>query len=78
MQKKNSSDATDDLAQRLDILISLTLDSLADDGEMKIATKIHRLTDLEVSASLIAQIVGKSSNYVTATQSQQRSKKGKK
>jgi hypothetical protein len=69
---------TTDIVRRLDILISVTLDATPTTGATKTASKIYRLTDLGVSNSEIAGIVGKGVNYVSATLHQRRpSKKGK-
>jgi hypothetical protein len=63
---------TDQVLGRLDILISLTLDQLAPEGTMQVASKIQRLTEIGLSPREIARIVGKPGNYVTATQQRQR------
>lgn len=71
---KNEND-DNSITRRLDLLIALTLDSLAADKSMQPAAKIRRLTDLGASAPEIAQIIGKPLNYVHATLSQQRAPK---
>jgi len=72
-----SFDETPEVVRRLNILISLTLDTIDGGGSMAVATKIRRLCELGVPASEITGIVGKPMNYVTATLSQQKAAKRK-
>ena len=55
------------LVRRLDILIALLLDSSPGTEHVQTATKIQRLTALGVSPAETASILGKPTNYVTAS-----------
>ena len=72
MEKDHRS--SEEIIKRLNILISLNLDSTAKNG-LSIADKISKLNDLGVSSADIARILGKPVNYVTATLSQRKTKK---
>ncbi|HYS55597.1 MAG TPA: hypothetical protein VER58_17700 [Thermoanaerobaculia bacterium] len=72
-----SLDETAQVVRRLNILISLTLDTMDGGASMAVATKIRRLSEIGVPASDITGIVGKPMNYVTATLSQQKAAKRK-
>jgi hypothetical protein len=64
------------IIRRLDVLIALQIEILGGPKAALSSMKIRRLTELGLSSSEVAEIVGKSLNYVTATLSQQ--KKGMK
>lgn len=66
------------IVRRLDILISLQLDTSLGSEAVPVSSKIQRLSDLGLAASEIASIIGKPSNYVTAILSQKRKIKKKK
>jgi len=59
-----------EITRRLDILISLQLEALGGPDAARPAAKIRRLSKLGLSASEVASIMGKPTNYVTATLSQ--------
>ena len=54
------------LVRRLDILISLMLDVGAGGPTVPISAKILRLLNLGLTPAEVAEIVGRSPNYVTA------------
>ena len=60
--------------RRLDVLIALQMETMGGAEAARPATKINRLSEMGLSSSEVASIVGKSLNYVTATLS--RKKKG--
>lgn len=66
-----------EIIKRLDILISLTLETAAKGTGLKIGDKISKLTDLGIAAADVGKILGKQSNYVTATLSQRKARKRK-
>jgi hypothetical protein len=66
------------IVRRLDILISLQLDTSLGSEAVPVSGKIQRLSDLGLAASEIASIIDKPSNYVTAVLSQKRKIKKKK
>ena len=65
-----------EVIRRLDVLIALQIETLDGPEAARPTTKIQRLSKLGLSPSEVAGIVGKPTNYVTATLSQQ--KKGRK
>lgn len=54
-----------DLLRRLDILISLMLESPMREQSVSVMDKIVHLTDLGLSPSEVARVLGKPVNYVT-------------
>jgi hypothetical protein len=66
------------ILRRLDILISLQLETSLGSDAVPISGKIQRLSALGLVASEIASIIGKPVNYVTAILSQKRKIKKKK
>jgi hypothetical protein len=62
-----------DLARRLDVLIFLHLDQSCP----SMTEKVEKLTQAGLNSAEIGRIVGKPSNYVTATLSQGKKRKGK-
>ncbi len=62
-----------DLARRLDVLIFLQLDQ----RYPSMTEKVEKLSQAGLSSSEIGRIVGKASNYVTATLSQGKKRKGR-
>ncbi len=62
-----------DLARRLDVLIFLQLDR----GYPSMTEKVEKLSQAGLSSAEIGRIVGKPSNYITATLSQGKKRKGK-
>ena len=58
--------------RRLDVLIALQIEILGGPNAARSSMKIRRLSELGLSSSEVAEIVGKSLNYVTATLSQQK------
>lgn len=64
---------SDELLWRIDVLIFLQLE----ERFPSMGEKIGKLAEAGLSASQISQIVGKPSNYVTATLSQRRKNKRK-
>jgi len=65
-----------EVIRRLDILISLGIETAGGPEASRPATKIERLSELGLAPSEISAVVGKPLNYVTATLSQRR-KRGK-
>lgn len=65
-----------EIIKRLNILIAVTLDGTSKEG-LSMADKIGKLNELGVSAADSARILGKPSNYVTATLSQRKTRKKK-
>ncbi len=61
----------EEILRRLAILISLELESADRLHSVSITEKIERLATLGLSAAEIGRILGKSTNYVTATVSRQ-------
>jgi len=55
-----------ELLRRLDVLISLQLESPVADKQPSIASKVHRLINLGLTPREVAAIIGKPINYVTA------------
>ena len=68
----NDNKSLEKIIKRLDILISLNLDTTLDTKGAPLASKIQRLAELSLTASEIASILGKPLNYVTATLSRKR------
>ena len=62
-----------DLTRRLDVLIFLQLDQ----RYPSMTEKVEKLSQAGLSSGEIGRIVGKPSNYVTATLSQGKKRKGK-
>jgi len=62
-----------DLARRLDVLIFLQLDQ----SYPSMTQKVEKLSQAGLDSAEIGRIVGKPSNYVTATLSQGKKRKGK-
>jgi hypothetical protein len=62
-----------DLARRLDVLIFLQLDQ----RYPSMTEKVEKLSQAGLSSAEIGRIVGKPSNFVTATLSQGKKRKGK-
>ena len=60
------------IIRRLDILIGLQIENLGGPEASRTATKIQRLSERGLSASEIASILGKPTNYITATLSIQK------
>jgi hypothetical protein len=60
--------------KRLDILILLNLEKTNDLSPTSMADKISKLSNYGISAAEIANIIGKQTNYVTATLSQKKVK----
>lgn len=58
------------LVKRLDVLISLELEKPLSEKQVPMADRIVRLRAFGLSASEIASILGKPTNYVTAALSQ--------
>lgn len=71
-----------EIIRRLDILIALQIEILGGPDASSPTHKILRLSELGMSPSEIAAIIGKTNNYVTATLSrkkkQKKAKEGKK
>lgn len=65
-----------EIIKRLDILITLNLDRGIENG-VPMADKISKLNDIGVSAADISRILGKPSNYITATLSNRKTRKKK-
>lgn len=63
----------DDLARRLDVLIFLQLDQ----SHPSMTDKIEKLSQAGLNPTEIGRIVGRASNYVTATLSQGKKRKTK-
>jgi DNA-directed RNA polymerase specialized sigma24 family protein len=68
-----AEEQTADLARRLDVLIFLQLDQ----RYPSMTEKVEKLSLAGLSSPEIGRIIGKPSNYVTATLSQGRKRKGK-
>ncbi len=66
------------IIRRLGILIALQIEGLGGPEAARPATKIQRLSELGLSASEIASILGKPINYITATLSRQKKSSQKK
>jgi len=60
------------IIRRLDVLIALQIEILGGPEAARPSLKIRRLTELGLSSSEVAEIMGKPLNYVTATVSQQK------
>ena len=58
--------------RRLDVLIALQIESSGGPDAIRPAAKIRRLSELGLSSSDVASIVGKPINYVTATLSMEK------
>ena len=69
-----------EVLRRLDIVISLMLDSTNGENTVTIASKVLRLTELGLTPTEIANIIGKAPNHVTSilNKAKTRSKKEKK
>ncbi len=65
-----------EILKRLDILIALNLDRGTENG-LLMADKILKLRDLGVSTADISSILGKPSNYITATLSKRKARQKK-
>lgn len=65
-----------EIIKRLDILIALNLDQGAENG-LLMAEKIIKLHGLGVSTADISSILGKPSNYITATLSKKKAREKK-
>lgn len=65
------------ILKRLDILISLGLEKPLSEKPTTIADRIVRLQALGLSPSEIAAVLGKPTNYVTATISQKKTRHAK-
>lgn len=65
------------ILRRLDILIILQLETLSRTESVPISSKILKLSEFGLSASEIANIIGKPINYVTAVISNKRKKRKK-
>jgi len=68
-----AAERTGDFARRLDVLIFLQLD----ERYPSMTQKVEKLSQAGLSAAEIGRIVGKPSNYITATLSQGKKRKGK-
>jgi hypothetical protein len=68
-----ANEQTVNLARRLDVLIFLQLDQ----RYPSMTEKVEKLSEVGLNSAEIGQIVGKASNYVTATLSQGKKRKGK-
>jgi hypothetical protein len=55
------------IIRRLDVLIALQMEASGGPEAASRATKIRRLSELGLSPSEVASIVGKPINYITAT-----------
>ena len=60
------------IIRRLDILIALQIETMGGPEAARPATKIQRLSELGLSASEVASVIGKPINYITATLSRQK------
>lgn len=65
------------ILRRLDILIFLQLETLSGKESVPISSKVLKLSEFGLSASEIANIIGKPTNYVTAIISKKRKKRDK-
>ena len=66
------------VVRRLDILIALQLEAAGGPEGQRPSAKIRRLSEVGLSPSEVAAVLGKPLNYVTATLSRKaRAKKGK-
>jgi hypothetical protein len=70
---KLASGPTTDLARQIDVLIFLQLDQ----RYPSMTDKVEKLAEAGLNSGEIGRIVGKPTNYVTATLSQGRKRKGK-
>lgn len=70
---KSASEPTDDVARRMDVLIFLQLDQ----KYPSVTDKVEKLAEAGLNSGEIGRIVGKPSNYVTATLAQGKKRKGK-
>ncbi|MEE9167744.1 MAG: hypothetical protein V3U24_09855 [Candidatus Neomarinimicrobiota bacterium] len=66
------------VVRRLDILIALHLETLGGSEAARPTAKIQHLAGLGLLPSEVASILGKSTNYVTATLSQMKKRKKRK
>ncbi|MDA2910548.1 hypothetical protein MYX04_06430 [Nitrospiraceae bacterium AH_259_D15_M11_P09] len=57
----------EEIVRRLNVVIALLLERSGDESSISIADRITKLADLGVSPAEIGRILGKPSNYVTAT-----------
>lgn len=64
-----------DLLTRLDVLIALLLERSEPDSKVSTSDKIAKLIELGVSPADVARILGKPTNYVTATLAVRRRRK---
>lgn len=65
------------ILRRLDILIILQLETISGTESVSISSKVLKLSEFGLSASEIANIIGKPANYVTAILSKKRKKRDK-
>lgn len=71
----SETDLLQRILRRLEVLIALQLEPSGGDKPTRLAFKIRRLAELGVAPSEIASIVGKSTNYITATLSRKSGRK---
>ena len=72
--RPTEADLLGQILERLNVLINIALDSRPDTPGM-VSSKISALSSMGLSPSEISRIVGKESNYVTATLSQAKKRK---
>ena len=63
----NEEQILDRILRRMDILIALQLEKPIEGKSTPVSVRIKRLHQLGLKASEIADLIGKSTNYVTAT-----------
>lgn len=69
---EDNSTVLNQILRRLDVLISIELEKPVESKTVPLAGKIKRMAELGLSVSEIASVIGKPTNYVTATLSQQK------
>jgi hypothetical protein len=66
-----------EILRRLDIIVCLLLDEPVTDKPASVASKVHKLSNLGLTPSEIATILGKPVNYITAIKSAKRAQEGR-
>ena len=66
------------LVKRLNTLISLTLELVSSDKSKSIAEKVQHLLNLGLTPAEVGEILGKTTNYITAVVHRKKKRKKKK
>lgn len=68
----NDEEFHDQVIERMNVLIQLLLDGSPTGEHVSTAARIERLLGLGLSPAAVAKVMGRSTNYVTATSSRKR------